>query len=537
MWVEMFTRILVSLGLLLSGAAGQAQSPAQPQPDGIAALIGRVKTAAIAGDTSALLGLAADDRTRDSLDEFAALLTTPAPTRVVINERDRGPLDRGAVRLILEVFVERGFEARLGTWRLDVRPGSNSGPWSISAVTRLSAVGGLYRLSLDSDTEYDVHNLAVHAPGLTLQMSSGTAFVASVPGGPTAVVLAGKGRMRFAPHDPAEQSQVKIFCGSETLDQNFDTAFLRVNPTDFALTFGDASLRPRPVSPEDIRKATSIFDEYVGRTLQLDLSDLSDERWSLSPVSGDLIAEVHTKKYGALTYARSGSEAEDVSLFDRKRRKNISVFASQEKLAERGRFYSEDDLVDYDVLAYDIDADFFPDRAVISGIARMKLKVRTGGITSITLRLAESLGVRSVYSPQFGRLLPLRVVGQTTLIVNLPSAMVGGTEMWLEIRYAGRLPAQPFDREAIELGQELTERTSRRSRVSCTATAATGIHRGWSPTTQPPSCASRSRPTTTWSRPANQSDLRRRPPGSSTGRKRASCSSSTPRARCDIWAA
>ena len=451
-------RILVCLGLLLPGAAAAAQTPVQPQPDGISTLVGRIENAAITGDLPALLSLAADDAARASLDELATLLTSPVPTHVVVNERDRGPLDRGAMQLIIEVFVEHGYEARLGTWRLNVRPGTGvADPWTITAVFRLSTIGGLYRLSLDADKEYDVHNLAVHGPDLTLQLSSGTAFVASVPGGPTAVVLVGRGQMRFAPHDLAERSQVRIFCGSETLNQDFDVAFIRVNPSEFATTFNEASLKPRPVSPEDMRKATSIFEDYVGRTLQLDLSDLSDERWSLTPVMGDLIAEVRTRKFGTLTYARSSGEAEDISVFDRKRRKNISVYASAEKLAERGRFYSEDDLVDYDVLAYDIEADFLPERAAVAGVARVKLRVKKDGITSLTMRLAESLTVRGIYSPQFGRLLHLRVVGQTSLIVNMPAPLVGGSDILLEIRYGGRLPAQPFDREAINVGQTLQE--------------------------------------------------------------------------------
>ena len=50
-------------------------------------------------------------------------------------------------------------------------------------------------------------------------------------------------------------------------------------------------------------------------------------------------------------------EPEDISLFDRRRHKNIAIYASREKLASRGRFYNEDDLAPFDVLDYDIDVD------------------------------------------------------------------------------------------------------------------------------------------------------------------------------------
>ena len=234
-------------------------------------------------------------------------------------------------------------------------------------------------------------------------------------------------------------------------------AFLRCSPAEFASRFDPASLRPTAVDPGALRNATSVFNDLVGRTLQLDLSDISRERWSLNPSYGDLIAELRTRKFGTLTYARSGGDAEDVTVFDRRRRRNVSIYASAAKLAQRGRFYSEDDRADYDVLSYDIDAEITPDRGFIEGTAKVKLKVRADGISSLTFRMAESLTVRGVFSPEFGRLLHLRVVGQNTLIVNLPAQLVRDTELVLDVVYRGRLAPQLLDREAIAIGQEQQE--------------------------------------------------------------------------------
>ncbi len=115
----------------------------------------------------------------------------------------------------------------------------------------------------------------------------------------------------------------------------------------------------------------------------------------------------------------------------------------------RGPFYNEDDLVDYDVLRYDLDADFTPDRLWVDGNARLKLKIRAYSLTAITLRLADSLVVRSVVSPEFGRLLHLRVAGQNGVIVNFPTPLARDTELWLNVVYGGRLEPQQIDREGI----------------------------------------------------------------------------------------
>jgi peptidase M1-like protein len=443
-------RAALCLLVVFAGSAPIGTGAQTPSRDGIAALLRQVERAAAAADGPGLLAVGAPSISRPSFVEFVKALTIPAPTRLVLNERDRAPLEGRGQRLIVEVFSEHGIEGRLGTWRVDVQPGAGpAAPWQIAAVTRLSIMTGLYRLSLNTAKQYDIHNLTIRAPDFVVELAAGRAFVAETPDGPTALVLLGRGHMRFTPPDPAERTQVRIFGGNETLSADFDTAFVRLSPSDFASRVDAGAFRARPVDPPDLRSATAIFNAHVGESLQVDLSDLSRDRWSLVPSEGDFIAEVHTNRFGTLTYTRSGSEAEDITLFDRKGRHNISVYASAEKLAKRGRFYSEDSSVDYDILSYDIDADFTPERGTIEGNATLKIRM-LGDDSSLTFHLADSLLVRGIYSPVFGRLLHIRVVGQNSVIVNLPAILKSGTEMTLNVLYTGRIAPQVFDSEAAQ---------------------------------------------------------------------------------------
>jgi hypothetical protein len=158
---------------------------------------------------------------------------------------------------------------------------------------------------------------------------------------------------------------------------------------------------------------------------------------------------MRTRRFDTLTYARSSAEAEDITLFDRKRHHNIALYPSKEKQAQRGRFYNEDDLVDYDVLDYDLEVAVTPDRQWIDGRARIHLKVRAFVLGSITLRLADPLVVRSIISYEHGRLFGIRVKNQNTLVVNLPTALPRDREVTLTIAYAGRLEPQTPDRETL----------------------------------------------------------------------------------------
>ncbi len=443
---------------LSSGAGAQPLSP----PDAIEKLVARLEQALAGSDRAALLALTVRDTDASTVDEFADAAGAN-PTRVVIKERDRLILDGNRRQVLLEVFIERGIEAKLATWRVDLRPppvNADPNDWRIERMEPVSNVAGLFRLALNATRQFEVRNLAVTGTDMTIEMAAGVAFVAEIPDGPTAIVLLGRGRLKFAPPDQAERTQIRLFTGADDLVSEFDAAFLRVRPSDFESRFRAESLVPRSVVTADLRRATDVFDEYLSRTFQIDLTDLSRDRWSLVPSSGDLIAEVRTRRFGSLTYARSGNEAEDITVFDRRRRRNISIYASAEKLATRGRFYSEDDLVDYDVLAYEVDAAFSPERYWINGTAHMRVRVRAGAMTTMTLKLAEAFTVRGVYAPGFGRLLHLRVVNQNSLIVNLPTPVFRDNEFALTIVYSGRLEPSELDREAVNLQTQEREVTS-----------------------------------------------------------------------------
>ena len=438
------TLALVAAVAMLISPAGQQSAPVEP----IAALVKQLEAAGAAGNREAIRALGSE---LNAAYDLALALTSPPPSRLIIRERDRTAIAIGH-RLLLEVFWEKAAEGRLSTWTVDVTQVQEG--WRIASANRLAVVSGLYKLSLNRTKQYELRNLSIQAADLTLRMPAGSAFVAETPEGVTAVVLLGRGAMRFAPPEAAERIQVRIFSGSEVLETPFDAAFIRVRPEDFEAKFLRGTLVERPPVARELENAEEVFNDYVGRTLQIDLTDLSAERWSITPQSGDFIAEVRTGEFGTLTYTRSLNDAEDVTLFDRRRRRNISVYASAEKLAARGRYYNEDDLVDYDILAHDLETTIIPEKETVEGDARIKLKIRSGAVATINLRLAEQLSVSGVFSPNYGRLLHLRVVNQNSLIVSLPRTLTRGEELWLNIRYAGRMPPQELEREAISVSQQ-----------------------------------------------------------------------------------
>lgn len=387
-----------------------------------------------------------------ALDFFDSMVPQGV-SRVVVKERDRvalqGSLPGEGHTLILEVFLETGPRGSIATWRLDIRRprGDDIGPqpWRIVDHDRLASIEGLHRLSLNPAKQFRTRNLVLRSVDFELRLPAGDVFVAETADGVTALALVGDGTLAFTPAPKEEQGQLRLFAGDDTFETSFTTAFVRVSPYDLDQRMTGA-LDPVALDARAFRRGQSVFDEGVPKSFNLDLSDLSRDAWSLLPQTGDFVADIRTRRHGELTYARSSREAEDVSFFQRSRRRNISVYASEQKLASRGRFFDEDDYVDYDVTDYDVDAAFYPNRMWIEGSTSLKLRVTSFALAGLTLRLADSLNVTSVTSDQFGRLLFLRVRNQNSVIINLSEPMSRDQSLNLTIAYAGRLePAEIQD--------------------------------------------------------------------------------------------
>jgi Peptidase family M1 domain len=450
-------RILFSAGLLLlSASLSEAQTSADPA-DGIAALLNRAETLLAAGaDPLAFTPLISPSADVETVRQFFTNLSAPGVTRAVVRERDRAPLDGvlpgDGFRLIADFFTESAARARIFTAAVDVRRPSRSerdDEWRLAGVEHLTSVEGLHRLGVSTGKQYAARNLTIASEDLQLVLRDGDVFLVESAEGVTGMVLIGRGEMTFSPAPEAEQGQVRIFAGSDTLAARFDTAFIRLNPAEYESRVTTAGLTEVPIDARQLRRAQAVFAEDAPKSFSLDLTDLSRDTWYLLPSYGDFLAEVRTRGYGTLTYARATAEPEDVTLFDREKQRNIALYASPQKLSARGRFYNEDELTDYDILHHDVQATVYPERAFIEGRSRMRIRVRAYALATMTVRLADPLTVAGVASAEYGRLLHLRVRNQNSIVINLPEPLPRDTEMTLLIAYSGRLPSQGVDREAI----------------------------------------------------------------------------------------
>ena len=456
--------ILAALGAVACFAtpiSGAQPIPAQSEEDlSIQAFLQAVETAISTTERDRWIALLSPNADRDLALEFFDSMVPSGVTRAVVRERDRaalnGALPGEGFQLIVDVFIESGARGRIYTWRMDIRKprdATERQPWRVISEERLASIEGLHRLSLHPAKQFNAKDLVLKAVDLELRVPDAEVFVAETSDGVTGIVLLGDGTMTFSPTPSEERGQVRLFAGAEAIETPFTAAFVRVNPFEFEMQVEPQLAAPVAPDARTLRRAQEVFDDEVGKSFSLDLRDLSRENWSLLPQTGDFLAEIRTRRFGTLTFARAMNEAEDVTLFHRARQRNIASYASEMKLSSRGRFFNEDDLVEYDVLDYQLDTVFSPDRSWLDGHARLKLRIKAFALAALTIRLADDFNVSSITSDKLGRLMFLRVRNQNNVVINLPSAVPRDLELILNITYAGPIRTQSIEQESVTVGQ------------------------------------------------------------------------------------
>ena len=468
---------------LMRPSVSGAQSPVTL--DDLGPLVDRLQAIAETSDRDGFLTLLTPDADLDAARDFARdgfredVDRTVVYPRFLIAAEEEGD----SHELTVELFAETGDRARLQTWSLQVAravstpesaPGNveteNTDAWVITDYEALDSIDTLHHLRLNPDKQFDAENVVIVGEDMTLQMSSGSVFVAEVGSGITCLVLVGDGVMTFDPSPEAERRQVEIFAGDETLEVEFTHAFVRVNPSMLSSRVSPSSLTETPFSPRAFRQAQEFFDAVASHSYTVDLSNVSERSWWLTPTAGHFQAEVSTRQFGVLTFAQAQNQPEDVTLYQREPLYTvISRYPSARQRAVQGKYYDDQDSVPYDILDYDIVASFEPAGVIqeslraraelegcwIEGTTRLAVRVTGVNFSNLALQLANDLNVHSVTSREFGPLLFFRMGGPNNLVISLPDAAPIGTEFNVVISYSGLLRAQEPDENWLGSTREL----------------------------------------------------------------------------------
>ncbi|HXB56534.1 MAG TPA: M1 family aminopeptidase [Vicinamibacteria bacterium] len=442
--------------LLVLALVPRRSTPAPPPPDP-KALLDRLEAAWAARDVAGYLSLW-DPARGEELAQEKEQATIHFNAEQSLLQLQRPPVTEGAESLHADaqVFTVTEPRARVEQWRLQLE--KREAGWVFTGREDQGQVEGLVHLSLDP-TGYRSDGLTLHLEDFELKMIRGTLFMSPPLLGPTVLVFVGEGEVRVSPRPPAEQEQLRHFCGQRELKEKVRAAFVRLHPAGLHRILDAPQLELDPGAKERWDEAQRFYRDQVQRAFVLDTT-LPRSPWWLLPSLGDVVVTFATRKHGTLTLTNSSGDPEDISLFDRARHLQICTYPS----GGRSTRYSEDDNQAVDILHHDLRVRFDPERYGISAEDTVRLRVLVP-TSNLRLRLDDAFQVASVTSREGGNHLFFRVRDQGSLVVSLgPLSGVLG-EVALTVRYAGIHNPAPIDQELLQTGKPTADTEEQNVRI------------------------------------------------------------------------
>ncbi len=404
------------------------------------ALLDRLEAAWKAHDVEAYLGLWRQPgaERREEERSYALVSWKGEESRLEIERPAEMP--RGAFKIPVTVMSIAEPRGRVEQVVFTLAPDADG--WALTDRLSVSAIDGLVHLSL-AQQGFRADGITLRLPDFELQFRHGWLFMPPADLGPTVLVFVGEATARFSPGPPTEKEQLRQFCGRPEMVETVRAAFVRIHPADLHRLLSPSTLEPDPGAEAARPAALRFFREHADDTYQLD-ARLPRSPWWLMPPLGDAVVTFQSRR-GTLTLAVSQSQPEGVSLFDRARSRQICLYALPGAEAR----YDEDADRDLDVVHHDLTVRFDPDHYVVSGTDVLQLHLRSA-VSTIRLRLDESLRVLSIRSREAGEHLFFRVNHQDTVMVSLGplSGTIG--DVTLTVRFTGTHRPQPVEREVLQ---------------------------------------------------------------------------------------
>ncbi len=440
---------LPAAALLLAGTVAPQTKPGPGPvtaafPADATALLDRLEAAWGAKDRAGYLALwefGSPEERQEEADAIGAVFDSE-DTRLTLQRPS--PAATGAARFgaIAQVFTATEPRGRVQEWRF--RFENRSGRFALVGRDEIGQVDGLVHLSLDPKG-FRADGLVIRLEDFELRMERGALFTSPPELGPTVLVFVGDGQVRVSPRPPAEREQLRQFCGQPELVDGVSAAFLRLHPADLHKILVPTRLVPDPGAARRFPAAQRFYSAQAEKAFVLDTA-LPRSPWWLLPSLGDAVVTFQTARRGTLTFGVAGSDPEDLTLFDRRKRLQICMYPS----GGRTTRYNEDDTRTVDVVAHDLRARFDPGTLAVSGEDTLRLRLLSPTST-VRLRLHDSFRVIAVTSAQGGSHLFFRVRDQASLVISLgPFAGTVG-EVSLTVRYAGIHDPAPIDQELLQV--------------------------------------------------------------------------------------
>jgi hypothetical protein len=348
----------------------------------------------------------------------------------------------GGTRIFLQAYFQNAYSALIESWQLTVT--EKDGRREITGKSVTDAIGGLYKIRIPSERFERVRSVEIDHQDIRLTFGASAVFYDNIPGFETALLVVGKGTVRFTPSDRIEQHQLELLYRKRFLEDTIQYAYIRCSngfmSSHVRIAGGGAGLPE--VTQEEKDKAASIFSRDYSRSFTIENS-VDGELLSFLPQGDEAVFEFKAARAGELTYIYYPFSNEEVNLYDRSKERIISVYTPAAEPGPQLKKFCISLGEKFDVENYDLDLSYSPGESFLSGQARISVISRADRLDSLKFRFNPDLEILKIYDEAKRELFYTQDKLRQILYIYFAAPVTRKDPFRIEIYYRGHMAPPP----------------------------------------------------------------------------------------------
>jgi len=289
--------------------------------------IGQIQTSLANKDIAAYLGNFAQEIRSIEEESFKDKFDIFQMERASLYKTSESVLGGENAEVFLQALFQNSYSAIIETWHLKLLKVNSQ--WQITKKNIAGNVSSLYKIQIPSNKAERVESIEVEHEDIKLTFKDAWLFYDNIPNLETALLIIGKGDVRFFPSNPIERHQLKLSYKKEFLEDKLTYACLRFSNHFF---HNNIKINKSPEwkdakpSPEDREAAKAIFSKHYPRSFTVENS-LNKELFSILPQGDEAVFGFRGDKHGTFTYVYSPFTDEEINLYRWKDKQIINLYS------------------------------------------------------------------------------------------------------------------------------------------------------------------------------------------------------------------
>lgn len=342
-------------------------------------------------------------------------------------------------KVYLNVVFQNPYSVAIENWHLILY--RSEGEWMIKEKRTPGKRSHLYRLKIPSSKVERVEQVEIDHVDIQITFRDALVFYDNIPQHDTAFLVLGEGEVYFSPSSSREKHQLEMIYNKNFLKDKLEYAYLRFSDSFFNnhIQMTGVSQKNIQVDPAEKNRAYSLFSKHYSRSFTV-RSSINNELLSFLPRGEEAVFEFEGKDIGNYTYVYSPFSQEEVNLYQWKKERIVNLYSPDADENKKKLFISFGQM--FDVLDYQIDIDFDPDKSYLSGKAEISVASRVRSLDGVKFKINPKMQILRVLDEDRQELLYTKDELRKTLYVYFLQPPTKDQKTTLEIYYRGKIESK-----------------------------------------------------------------------------------------------